>query len=85
MTLHEIILNLPSDYSEVVYKGRTYGLTRQDFNGGRSLKVFAEDLGGTDFISFNYYLTKSGPQLKACEMPVAKVHHFLTSIHKDKD
>lgn len=80
MTLHDIILSLPPDYSEVNYDGRTYGLTRQDFSGGRSLKVFAEELGGTDFISFNYYLTQNGPQLKPCEMPVAKVQNFLTGI-----
>ncbi len=81
MDLHQIILNLPPDYSEVKYQGKTYGLTRQDFNAGRSLKVFAEELGGTDFISFNYYLVQSGPQLKPCEMPREKVEAFLHGIN----
>jgi len=80
MDLHQIILSLPPDYSEVSYQGRSYGLTRQDFNAGRSLKVFAEELGGTDFISFNYYLIQSGPQLKPCEMPVEKVRDFLSGM-----
>ena len=68
---------IPPGYSEVTYQGRRYALTRQDFNGGRSLKVFARELGGSDFISFNWYQTRQGGQLKPCEMPVEKVEAFL--------
>lgn len=46
-------------------------------NRGKSIKVFAEELGGKDFISFNYYLTSGEHQLKPCEMPTEKVLHFL--------
>jgi hypothetical protein len=77
MTLKESISNIPPGYSEVWYKGKKYGLSRQDFNGGKSTKVFAEELGGKDFISFNYYLTSSKDLLKPCEMPEAKVVDFL--------
>jgi hypothetical protein len=77
MTLKESISNIPTGYSEVWYKGKKYGLSRQDFNGGKSTKVFAEELGGKDFISFNFYLTSSKDLLKPCEMPEAKVVDFL--------
>ncbi|MFN7117031.1 MAG: peptide methionine sulfoxide reductase [Saprospiraceae bacterium] len=80
MSLHEIIINIPSGYSEVYYNNRKYGLTRTDFNEGKSLKIFAEELGGTDFISFNYYITSQDEYLKPCEMPAQKVRDFLLNF-----
>lgn len=77
MTLHDIILNIPIGYSQVCYNNRKYSITRTDFNEGKSLKVFAEELGGTDFISFNYYITSKEAYLKPCEMPERKVLDFL--------
>lgn len=71
------IKTLPVGYSEVHYKNKKYGVTRTDFNGGNSFKIYAEELGGNDFVSFNYYITKSKQQLKPCEMPEVKVLHFL--------
>jgi len=61
----------------VLYRNKKYGVTRTDFNGGKSHKVFAEELGGKDFISLNYYVTKNSRHLKPCEMPVQKVIDFL--------
>jgi peptide-methionine (S)-S-oxide reductase len=72
-------------YQVISYKGKKYGVTRTDFNEGRSIKVFAEELGGTDFISFNFYMLKSGDQLKPCEMPVEKVLDFLTNYEIELD
>lgn len=80
MTIFEKIKQIPLGYSEVLFEGRKYGLSRSDFNGGQSIKVFAEQLGGKDFISFNYYLTAGGHQLKPCEMPMEKVRQFLLSF-----
>lgn len=80
MILKKLILNIPLGYSEVIYKNRKYGVTRTDFNNGKSLKVFAEELGGTDFISFNYYITSQNDLLKPCEMPSEKVLDFLKNI-----
>ncbi|MEL6592388.1 MAG: peptide methionine sulfoxide reductase [Bacteroidota bacterium] len=82
MDLHELIIEIPQDYSEVSFADKRYSLTRKDFNQGRSIKVFARELGGTDFISFNYYLTEGGPLLKPCEMPLAKVEQFLRQMAK---
>ncbi len=77
MSILQKIQQIPLGYSKAVYEGKKYGLSRSDFNAGKSIKVFAEELGGKDFISFNYYLTSGEHQLKPCEMPSEKVRHFL--------
>jgi hypothetical protein len=68
---------VPLGWSEVMYAGRRYGLTRSVAAAGRAMAVYAEELGGRDVVSANLYLTTIGPQLKACEMPAAKVVDFL--------
>ncbi|MEQ5856827.1 hypothetical protein NFI08_14185 [Halomonas sp. EF61] len=68
---------VPEGYSEVHYRGRRYAMTRRTFNRGRSLKVFARELGGNDMVSLNGYLTARGWQLKPCEMSEHKVLDFL--------
>ena len=73
----EKIQILPIGYSEVIYQDRKYGVTRTDFNNGKSIKLYAEALGGNDFISLNYYITSKENLLKPCEMPKEKVIHFL--------
>ena len=73
------IRQLPVGYSEVRYKNKKYGVTRTDFNDGLSHKVFAQELGGKDFISLNYYMTQKGENLKPCEIPKKKVIDFLNS------
>lgn len=77
MGLLDKIKTLPIGYSEVEYGNKKYGVTRSDFNNGKSFKVFAKALGGTDVISLNYYITKQSELLKPCEMPDKKVIHFL--------
>ncbi len=71
------IKHLPIGYSEVMYQDKKYGVTRTDFNGGKSIKLYAEELGGNDFISLNYYITRTKGNLKPCEMPKRKVIRFL--------
>jgi hypothetical protein len=71
---------VPIGWSEVRFAGRRYGLTRSVAAEGRAMAVYAEELGGRDVISANLYLTASGPQLKACEMPDAKVVDFLAGF-----
>ncbi len=80
MSLLKYIQLIPKGYSEVLYKQKKYGLTKTDYNGGRSIKVFAEELGGNDFISMNYYITKTSERLNPCEMPKQKVIHFMKNI-----
>lgn len=81
MDLVKQIQTIPVGYSEVLYQGKRYGLSRTNFNGGKSTKLFAEELGGTDFISCNFYITSQNQHLKPCEMPAAKVMDFLNGYH----
>ena len=78
--LATLLERVPVGWSEVTYAGRRYGLTRSEAAQGRAVTLYAEELGGRDVISANLYLTSSGPQLRACEMPDAKVVAFLTGF-----
>ncbi len=78
--LLEKIEQLPMGYSEVLYNNKKYGVTLTHFNEGKSLKLYAEELGGNDFISLNYYITESKELLKPCEMPEQKVIQFLNNM-----
>ena len=80
MDLLAYIDGIPSGYSEAFYKKRKYGLTKEIFNQGKSFKIFAEELGGNDLISLNYYLTSEKGLLKPCEMPAEKVIDFLKEV-----
>ena len=77
MKLLKRIQQLPLGYSEVHYQNKKYGVTKSEFNHGKSYKIFAEELGGNHFISLNYYITSQDEILKPCEMPQEKVIHFL--------
>ena len=68
---------MPEGWSPVAYRGRRYGLTRTSRAGGRSVSVYAEELGGDDVVSTNVYRTTTGDVLKPCEMPAATVLAFL--------
>ena len=70
---------IPLGYTTVMCNGKKYALTRTDFNEGRSIKVYAEELGGKDLISFNFYISEKGEKLKPCEMPTEKVMDFLNN------
>ena len=78
--LGTLLERVPVGWSEVTYAGRRYGLTRSEAAQGRAVTLYAEELGGRDVVSANLYLTSGGPQLRACEMPDAKVVDFLTGF-----
>ena len=68
----------PQGYFTARYNGRRYGVSNAPHAGGRSLKLYAEELGGPDRISLNIYAPASGePALRPCEMPVDKVTAFV--------
>ena len=67
-------------YSEGYYNSKKYGMTKTTFNKGKSIKFYAEELGGNDFVSLNYYITNSKELLKPCEMAEQKVIHFLQNV-----
>lgn len=77
------MLHLPSGHHFGEYGGRRYGLTVSVHNDGRSRKLYAEELGGADFVSLNVYHTSAGVRLKPCEMPAEKVIAFVEGVVLD--
>ncbi|WP_299152125.1 hypothetical protein [uncultured Tateyamaria sp.] len=63
--------------------GRRYVVTKSSFAGGKSIKLVAEELGGPDYISLNWYDLASGAQLRPCEMSDQKVRAFVDAARPD--
>ena len=80
MTINNIN-KIPIGYTKGIYKDRTYGIEKTVFNKGRSIKIYAKELGGNNFISLNYYITDQKSHLKPCEMPEEKVIDFLKNVN----
>ncbi len=82
--MNNVVLNslksIQEGYSEGIYNDTKYGITKTTFNSGKSIKLYAEELGGNDFVSLNYYITKTKELLKPCEMPEQKVIDFLKNV-----
>ena len=74
---------IPEGTSRGQAAGKRYVATRTLFNEGKSIKLVAEELGGTDYISLNFYNLQSGARLKPCEMPAAKVAAFVAAYRPD--
>lgn len=66
------------------FAGRRYRVTKSVYSSGRSQKLVAEELGGTDYISLNLYRLSDGTAiLKPCEMPEDKVVEFVLNVVAD--
>ena len=74
---------IPEGHSTGHFEGRRYRVEKTSHAAGRSLKLYARDLGGTDFISLNLYHLAAGDLLKPCEMPEAKVLGFVLGFQPD--
>ena len=75
---------LPRGYSTGLIGDRRYGATIDLSPDGKRMKLFAEELGGNDHVSFNLYFTAGGkPVLKPCEMPQEKVIDFVLNYAPD--
>lgn len=77
----EDIRRIPLGYSFGIFDSKKYGITKSIFNGGKSYKIFAEELGGKDFYSLNYYITRRSDLLKPCEMSAQRVIDFLQNVN----
>lgn len=60
--------------------GRDWLMTRSLFAGGASEKLVGRSLDGANYVSLNLYRLASGPRLRPCEMPVAKVMAVLDDL-----
>ncbi|APX12308.1 hypothetical protein [Tateyamaria omphalii] len=74
---------LPCGTFQGTAHGRRYVVTKSRFAGDKSIKLVAEELGGADYISLNWYALASGGRLKPCEMPEAKVREFVVDLVVD--
>ena len=76
--LRERLAAWPQGYFIAAFRGRRYGVSNTTHAGGRSLKLYAEELGGPDVVSLNLYTPEHGDAaLRPCEMPVEKVVEFV--------
>jgi hypothetical protein len=71
------LLALPEGANDVMYQGKRYLLRKETLLEKKLLKVYAEELGGNDIVSGNYYPTIKGGMLKPCEMSDRKVIDFI--------
>lgn len=71
------LLALPNGANDIRYLGKRYLLRKETLLKGKLLKIYAEELGGNDIISGNYYPTMKDGMLKSCEMSDKKVIHFV--------
>ena len=62
---------------------KTFVISKTGFANGASLKLVAEALDGSDYISLNMYDLAAGARLFPCEMPMAKVLAFLEQLEID--
>lgn len=77
LDLEAAVDRIPEGWTRVRAGGRAYGLTRTTHAGGRSVSLYAEQLGGPDVVSANVWRLGAGVELRPCEMPVSKVEVFL--------
>lgn len=71
------LLTLPNGANDVRYLGKRYLLRKETLLEGKLLKVYAQELGGKDIVSGNYYPTIKSGTLKPCEMSDKKVIDFV--------
>lgn len=72
-----------------VFRGQTgngrYVVSKTLFNAGKSIKLVAEELGGDDYISLNFYRLHKGARLYPCEMSAQKVSDFILNLRPQTD
>jgi peptide-methionine (S)-S-oxide reductase len=71
------LLALPNGANDVRYLGKRYLLRKETLLDGKLLKLYAQELGGKDIVSGNYYPTIKEGMLKPCEMSDKKVIDFV--------
>lgn len=72
------LVQLPDGYVEGGFSGRRWGVTTKRSQDDRRIWLYAEDLSGTDIVSFNLYtLGDDKAVLKPCEMSSDKVIEFV--------
>ena len=77
-TFEDALANLPDGYVDGNFGNRSWGVTVKRSEDGKRTWLYAEELSGTDIVSFNLYqLAGPGSILKPCEMSSARVIEFV--------
>jgi len=79
------LLTLPNGATDLFYNNRRYLLRKETLLDGKLIKIYAEELGGNDIVSGNYYPTMKGGMLKPCEMSDEKVIEFILKTELERD
>ena len=79
---HTKIIQLDNGTYDVTAFTKRYLLRKETRLEGKLIKLYAEELGGNDFISLNYYPYLQNGLLKPCEMPQEKVIQFVMSLER---
>lgn len=77
---YEKLLTLPEGANDVAYNNKRYLLRKETLLDGKLLKLYAEELGGNDIVSGNYYPTIKNGTLNPCEMSDTKVIDFVLNV-----
>ena len=78
---HSKLLALPNGANDVYYQHKRYLLRKETLLDGKLIKIYAEELGGNNVVSGNYYPSMKDGMLKPCEMSDEKVMEFV--LHAD--
>lgn len=73
----------PECYREGFFTGRRWGATLTRSAGGAKVALYARELGGTDFVSANFYRLSAGAAVRPCEMPMAQIRRFVLEFIPD--
>ncbi|MDF1884236.1 hypothetical protein JHD49_09810 [Sulfurimonas sp. SAG-AH-194-C21] len=80
---HTKVLALKDGSYDVFYYDKHYLLSKQTLLGSKLIKLYAQELGGSGFISLNYYPYIGSGLLRPCEMPEKKVIDFILSMKNE--
>ena len=78
---HQRLLSFEDGAYDVIFEEKRYLFRKQTLLKNKLIKVYAEELGDTNFISLNYYPETGNGLLKPCEMPDEKVIEFITQCY----
>jgi len=80
---HTKVIQLDNGAYDVTAYNKRYLLRKETHLDGKLVKLYAEELGGNDFISLNYYPYLQNGLLKPCEMPREKVMQFILELKQE--
>lgn len=76
-TYEQKLISFPVGSFYAIYKDKKYLASKNIMSKGGVIKFYAYELGGNNFVSCNFYITKSKNLLKPCEMSPDKVIDFI--------